>query len=457
MKIEILNYNRVFYSLLALIIIISTVLNYNANVMGPMNVLYEDFNSFFKSGFNLNYKFKYSNYTFPMWGFGIILFIFKSKFNIIFFQQIVTFLTVIFFDKTVRNYKLLPNTISFRCGLLLSFTLYFFHASSYPYSLGSNLLILGLLFLINFHYRYSKYDILFSGICFGLMLNFRSDYYFFIYPLFILIVINSLVKSKKRLFLMSLFWVLIIQIFLIPWRFYTHKRTGESMSVSTNSGHVFFIGLGQLPNNKWGITEEDDDAVMYSYLREEFPNYKANSLAFKENKFLLKKFLELIKNDPLEYFKKCSYNFYRLVRTPLYMGNLETLNATKSKDVKQTKAKIKEHLNKMEISKLFNFVLYEEGKLYIVSGVFNIISIFFYLFFLVQFIRFAIKNILVFDFLNYLLVLVFSYQISLSIFSFHMPIYNMNIYLLYLFASFYFTNSLNNSLKLSHINNQIHS
>lgn len=445
---KLLNNNYIFYSILCFVISICTFLNYDANVMGPMNVLYEDFNSFFKSGFDLNLQFKYSNYTFPMWGFGLILYLFKTKFNIIVFQQIVTLLTVIFFDKVVQKNTLLPKVNSFRCGLLLSFTLYFFHSSSYPYSLGSNLLILGLLFLINFHYRHSKFDIIFSGVSFGLMLNFRSDYYFFIYPLFLLIVINFLIKSDRKSFYLVFLWMLIIQSFLIPWRFYTYNRLNEFVSVSTNSGHVFFIGLGQLPNNKWGITEEDNDSVMYSYLNKEFPKTKNNSLAHKENKFLLKKFLELIKNDPVEYIKKCTYNVYRLVRTPLYTGNLETLNKGNLNDINYIKAKIKEHLNKLEIFELLNFVLLREGKFFIASGIFNFVSVIFYLYFLVQFFRFIIAKIFVFNFLNFLLFLVFSYQISLSIFSFHLPIYNMNIYLIYLFAIFYFTNNLKKSPKI---------
>ena len=272
MKLEVLDNNRIFYSLLIFVILLSTILNYNADVMGPMNVLYKEYISFFKRGFDYKYIFKYSNYTFPMWGFGLVMYIFPSKIYIIFFQQIVTFFTVCYFDKIVNRYNLLMNTYRFRWGLLLSFTLYFFHSSVYPYSLGSNLLILGILFLVNFYFNESKVDIIFSSICFGIMLNFRSDYYFFIYPLFLLIIIYSYKKSSKRILSMSIIWLLIIQSFLIPWRIYTFNRTGESISVSTNSGHVFFISLGQLPNNKWGITEEDDDPVMYSYLKRQFPN-----------------------------------------------------------------------------------------------------------------------------------------------------------------------------------------
>jgi hypothetical protein len=452
MVIKQLNNNYFFYGVLSFVIAICTLLNYEANVMGPMNVLYEDYNSFFKSGFDLNYKFKYSNYTFPMWGFGLILYLFKSKFIIILFQQILTFWTVIFFDKTVQKNNLLPQITNFRFALLLSFTLYFFHSSSYPYSVGSNLLILGLLFLINFHFKYSKFDIIFSGICFGLMLNFRSDYYFFIYPLFLLALINFLINTNKKPIFLILLWFFIIQSFLFPWRFYTYHRINESISVSTNSGHVFFIGLGQLPNNKWGITEEDNDSVMYSYLNKEFPNTVNNSLAHKENKFLLSKFLELIKNDPLEYTKKCIYNLFRLVRTPLYTGNLETLSKNNLNEIKYVKAKIKDHLNNFEMLELVKFVTLGEGSLFIVSGIFNIISVIFFLFFLIQFSRFIALKIFEFNFLNYLLFLLFAYQISLSVFAFHMPIYNMNIYLMYLFASFYFTIHLSRSRIASDVN-----
>lgn len=448
MKLEVLVNNRIFYSLLIFIILLSTILNYNANVMGPMNVLYEEFILFFKSGFDYNYIFKYSNYTFPMWGFGLVLYIFPSKIYIILFQQIVTFLTVCYFDKIIRQNNLLTNIYKFRLGLLLSFTLYFFHSSVYPYSLGSNLLILGILFLVNFYFNESKSDLIFSSIFLGLMLNLRSDYYFFIYPLFLLLIIYSYIKYNKRIFLMSIIWIIIIQSLLIPWRLYTFNRTGESISVSTNSGHVFFISLGQLPNNKWGITEEDDDPVMYSYLKREFPQENVYSLSFKENKYLQKKFLELVINDPFEFVKKCGYNTYRLVRTPLYTGNLETFFRDKSIDKKLVKNKIKFYLNNFNFIDLLNYVFFQEGKSFIISGIINTLSVVFFLLFLIQFFRFYVKVIFRFNFFNYLLFLIFLYQISLSVFSFHMPIYNMNIYLFYLFGLFYFTDNLKKNRQL---------
>jgi hypothetical protein len=383
-----------------------------------------------------------------MWGFGLVMYLFPSKIYIIFFQQIVTFFTICFFDKTVNRYNLLTNIYKFRWGLLLSFTLYFFHSSAYPYSLGSNLLILGLLFLINFYFNESKVDIVLSSICLGIMLNFRSDYYFFIYPLFLLIIVYAYKKSSKSVLLMSIIWLVIIQSFLIPWRVYTFNRTGESLSVSTNSGHVFFISLGQLPNNKWGITEEDDDPVMYSYLKRQFPKENVYSLSFRENKYLQKKFIELVLNDPLEFVKKCGYNAYRLIRTPLYTGNLETLFRNSSIDKKVVKNKIKFYLNNFNFIRLLNYVFFQEGRSFIISGIINLLSALFFILFLIHFFRFYLNGIFRFNFFNYLLFLIFSYQISLSVFSFHMPIYNMNIYLFYLFGLFYFTDNLNKKIWL---------
>jgi hypothetical protein len=447
MKLKFLENNFLFYILLILIISLSTILNFNANVMGPMNVLYEEFIHFFQSEFNYGYNFKYSNYTFPMWGYGLILYLFPFKIYIIIFQQIITFLTIVFLDKTVKRNKLFSSLTQFRLGLLFSFTLYFFHSSVYPYSLGSNFLVLGILFIINFYFNKSKLYIILSSVFFGLMLNLRSDYYLFIYLLFFLFIALSYHLYNKKIFLLAVLWIVIIQIFLFPWRWYTFNRTGEILSTSTNSGHVFFISLGQLPNNIWGITEEDDDPVMYSYLNTEFPNQKVYSLSHQENKFLLKKFIELIKNNPLEFIKKCGYNTYRLIRTPLYTGNLETLFNNGEFDNIEIKNQIKFYLNSFDFINLFDYIFFNKGRIYIVSGIINLFSILFFAMFLIQFFRFNLRSIFKFNFINYLLGLIYFYQIALSVFAFHMPIYNMNIYLFYLLGLFYYTNKLNSSSK----------
>ena len=68
----VLENNKYFYLVLILSISLATFLNYNANVMGEMNVLYENYTNFFKNNFNYNLLFKYDQYTFPMWGFGLV-------------------------------------------------------------------------------------------------------------------------------------------------------------------------------------------------------------------------------------------------------------------------------------------------------------------------------------------------------------------------------------------------
>ena len=47
---------------------------------------------------------------------------------------------------------------------------------------------------------------------------------------------------------------------------FTNMQIGKPIPTSTNSGHVLFIGLGQLPGNKWGITPHDKDPVKTSLL-----------------------------------------------------------------------------------------------------------------------------------------------------------------------------------------------
>ena len=44
-----------------------------------MVVYYEDYANFFKNNFKLETLFENSQYTFPMWGFGIMILLFKKK------------------------------------------------------------------------------------------------------------------------------------------------------------------------------------------------------------------------------------------------------------------------------------------------------------------------------------------------------------------------------------------
>jgi hypothetical protein len=67
-----------------------------------------------------------------------------------------------------------------------------------------------------------------------------------------------------------------------------------------------FIGLGNLPGNRWGITPIDSDPTMATEIRRHFGTAKS-SLVYESDKFLQKRFRELVLHGPGEYIKKCAY------------------------------------------------------------------------------------------------------------------------------------------------------
>ncbi len=435
-KLKILNNNKIFYFLLLVVISISTFLNYKAEVMGPMVVLYEDYATFFSQHFDLSVPFKYSQYTFPMWGYGLVLLFLKKKYLVIIFQQIITYLTVIYFEYSFSDF--LKYKKLFRFLLLISFPWYFFHTSIWPYSLGSNLLIIGIVSIFNYQKSNNKYLLFFSGFCFGIMLNLRSDYYYLILILFVFLLIYEGLKKKIKAILWITLWFSIIQTLLIPWGYYTYKRTGHYLQTSTNAGHVFFISLGQLPNNKWKITQEDNDSVMYTELRNHFPQKTPNSLAYEENKYLMKKWKDLVLESPTEYIKKCLFNCYRIFRTPFYIGNLETLTDIDNVNKNIIKEKLKKLLDNGKFIEIIRFLFFERGSIYLTTFFLNIFSISFFFVFIFYFIRSIFYKCVINDFLSLIILILIFYQNLMSIFVFYMPIYNSNLYLIYLLGIFYF-------------------
>jgi hypothetical protein len=440
--------NEIIYNIaLLFIIIFCTIINYDANMMSGLFVLYQDFSDYFKSGCNAKLVFKNGFYTFPMWGYGIILLLGKYKLLIIVFQQLLTYITLLYTLKEVRNILMPKFFNQFKLVILFSFPWFFFHTSLWPYSICANLLLIGMITLIKALKLNSFKNIVISSICFGIILNFRSDYYYYIFFLTAILLILSIIyrnKIKGLNFKNSLIWIFIINVFLIPWGVYTYEKTGSYLQTSTNAGHVFFIGLGQLPNNKWGITQEDNDPVMYSLIYNKYKSKNAKSLNFNENKFLIEQFILLVKNDPFEYLKKCTYVFYRIIRTPFYTGSLEKYFASENK-INDIKIKIKFMLDNFNFVDLFKYVLLGEGLIYLSSGLINIFSIIIF----TSFLYYALKLIICINYrkIDIIVITVTSlilFQLALSLFAFYMPIYNTNLYIFYIFSIFYIKNKLSN-------------
>ncbi|MFT6765276.1 MAG: hypothetical protein ACJAZS_000151 [Alteromonas naphthalenivorans] len=312
--------------------------NYDAQLRkGALEIYYKNFALIIKSWFDLSATTTTEPLTFPIWGYGWIMLITENHIALVTIQFALALFSVWYFIRTMEINTLLPKSYIrlFKLILLVSIPWYAFHSVRWPYSISSSLCVLSIAAL----YRGIKQEewpsLFLSAIAFGLLLNFRSDY--FLMPIGIMLIVlwaQCSIKNSKKI----LIWALMLYSFLIPWAFFTKKVCGHYLITSTNGGHVCLAGLGKYPNNKWGIAPINSDGcpVIHKFVDDVYGE-SACTWDYKGDKVLKSKFLELIKNDPWEYVKKCIYTFYLVVTEGVYNG--EFIERENRSDIKVQKTK----------------------------------------------------------------------------------------------------------------------
>ena len=435
--------NTTYYLILLVIISLCSLISYeNLTFNLYFNSLYADYAKFFST---LDYSsFTYSNNTFPIWGYGLIHLLGQNILVTLILQQTFTFINLILLDRLILKYKLIDNINLFRLVVLLSSTWFLFHTQMWPKSIGSNLLLLGIILLIKYIKSSKNSMLIYSAICFGLLHNFRSEYIYLSVVIMILLLLWDKFNLKKLQF------IFIQIIFLIPWMLFTYNQTGTPLLNSTNSGHVFFIGLGQLPNNIWGITPYDRDPKKQEVLVDKFGDkYKYIDYVewngIKEDRYLKKVFFDFIKKNPKEWVKKCLFASRLLVLDPFYVGNVGNFQQNKISNINEIREieALFYSFNFSEISSLIKNTKWEinlkelfQLMVTLYTKVFGIIV---FISFLIIFLISVLYNIFKRTFYNrleQLLCLIILYQMSISIFAFHMPVYNSSIYIFYLLLSY---------------------
>lgn len=327
-----------YYIILMLIMSVLIIyLNYYGYTMLVIYPYYQDLKHIILSGFDPNAG-KIGTPTFPMWGYGWLLILTENKIILIMLQFSLALFGIWYFFYQNKKYNIfnLKTTFNIKLLLILSVPWYAFHSIRWPYSISISIILISfLIFVAEFFYvgqNKIKYkQILLSGILFGIAINFRSDYY--LLPIGFIIVFLILKKINIKNLKKSFFWITSVYIMLIPWGIYSYKVNGHFKLVSTNSGHVLFIGLGNLPNNKWGITKWDGDPEMHKRIKERFGERKS-TLLYETDVFLKKEYLRIIKNDPKEYLRKCLYSLKEMVISGVYPGEFYEKEMLKLQDVK---------------------------------------------------------------------------------------------------------------------------
>ena len=232
--------------------------------------------------------------TFPIWGYGIVHWLFDSSIlNILIFQQVLSFYTIYVLDQFLsKNYK--KSLVVWRGMVLLALPYFFFHTQIWPKSISSSLLVIGIIQLIYYLNSQKKSYLIYSGLSFGILCNFRSDYLYFIVIIPFILMVWEFVTQKKIKTISTLIIPLLTLLLLIPWGIYTYSRSNQFLLTSTNSGHNLFIGLGQLNNNKWNITPSDDDLKMNQILTQKFKHRHSQVQGMRRVNILRKSFLLIL-------------------------------------------------------------------------------------------------------------------------------------------------------------------
>lgn len=295
-------------------------LNYHAQGMQGVVPNYEDFKRIILAGFDPKAGI-YGTPTFPMWGYGWLLLLTESKTALLLLQHGLALWAVWIFVRFLEARPGMPQgAVTLLKGLLVgSLPWYAFHSLRWPYSVAISLFLVSCVLLVEAMSAEGGRParVATSGILFGLALNFRSDYLWM--PILFGAIVVAWGGWRGRVLKHVALWLAAAYLLLVPWALYARRATGQYLLASTNAGHVLFIGLGNLPGNKWGIVPEDGDPVMTALIQERF-GARRSSLLYDTDRFLRGEFLRRVLEDPREYLRKVMYAFESMVRGGVYGG-----------------------------------------------------------------------------------------------------------------------------------------
>jgi len=442
LKINLKN-NYFFFFTLLIALLLSSLISYdNISFDLYFNDKYKEYSDYFKNLFSgVENSNQFNLGTFPIWGYGIVHLLFMNKLNILIFQQLLNFIVILKLDLFLINVKKIKYVQISRGLMLLSLPCFFFHTQMWPKSISSSLLILGIIELFYYFDLKKTKSLVFAGIFFGLLSNFRSDYLMLIFLMPFLILLWEFINQENlkinsiRLFIIPV----ITLILLIPWGVFTLKNTGHYLLKSTNTGHTFFLGLGQLPGNVWGITPRDDDAIMHQALVNEFQTEEVKSVGYDENKFLIQEFKKMVIKNPAEWIKKWLFSFRLLLLDPFYVGNVGDFQKNGISNIIEIRA-LEESVYQFDFEKSISIFLntqwqftFKELIQITVTVLTKIIGLLIFItsFILILYLLIKSSGQILKDGVLFLSILIIGHQIAISVFAFHMPVYNNTIYLLY--------------------------
>ena len=314
-------FDRWWWVAAALLVPVAAYLNRDALGMQGVYPDYVCFRHVILSGFDPRQDFCESP-TFPMWGYGFLLVGTERKLALLVGQGAAAIAAAWYLLRTLERLEILQGLglRLVKLALVVSVPWYAFSALRWPYSEAISLVLVGLALLLRAVSSSRRPLLVFvgSGLLFGLALNFRSDY--IALPLVAAVVAVALSRKRLETAASMLVWICAILVALVPWMAYSHRATGHFLLTSTNSGHVLYISLGQLPGNPWGITPFDGDPRMQRELDAHFGTKDTQSLTYASDVYLRHRFVQLVRQHPVAWLHKDVVNGVHTLTEGFYSG-----------------------------------------------------------------------------------------------------------------------------------------
>ena len=137
---------------------------------------------------------------------------------------------------------------------------------------------------------------LWAGVCCGIALHFRSE--FLLLPV-VLFTYVALARGLREGLRGVPVMVAVVGLFLSPLVIGTWVETGTPRINTTNSGGTMWQGLGEIPENPWGL-HLGDNYVAEEAARQGFPN----TWGADANEYFTREFLKDVQEHPLFYLNE---------------------------------------------------------------------------------------------------------------------------------------------------------
>lgn len=306
--------DRHFLLLLSAAALLVLVLNWRATGQEGMHPYYMDFRDVIRAGFDPAAATRKGIPTFPMWGYGWLLLLTTQKLPLRLLQIALGVGALWLWSNALEREGLLKGRALtvYRVLAILTTPWFALHSVPWPSSISASL-TLAAAALVPHIYRAGQtrwLPILAGGLLLGVAGNFRSDVLLLALALAPVLVISG--HLRPSVWLRLGVWLGSAYGLMLPWLIFTWCVTGMPLLTSTNAGLTALTGFGEVRDNRWGITLNDEDPAVAQLIVRRL-GHPAPPVSFAADRVLKEEFARLVRADPGEYLRKVRRTLWRHV------------------------------------------------------------------------------------------------------------------------------------------------